>query len=344
MIDIDFYQKIHELKISGHPIPFEILEYFRSKIPVVYNIETTNACNMRCKMCPRTTIMTRPIETMKPEIFKTIIDQLEPYSKERWSQWEKFVTKNYHIKPDEMSENHFFLYVIPKVIVLHGYGDPLLDVNIPQYVEWMSEKGLESYFSCNPANINMERTLETFANGLGYIKYSIESIDDNQYKSIRGKAANFTESYKNIMRLLEIKAQRNYKTVIVITMLDLNRENQKEEYAKLKEKFTGCDVYIYLKSQDQLWYDNTRMITRSIHWQEFCQFPWSSMTVKSNGECVSCVEDFNNEIILGDAKTDSLYEIWNGNKYNTFRRSHYSMKEKNKCVLECDMKLIGEIK
>jgi radical SAM protein with 4Fe4S-binding SPASM domain len=208
----------------------------------------------------------------------------------------------------------------------------------------MTEKGLESYFSCNPANINMNRTIETFSSGLGYIKYSIESTDDNQYKSIRGQAANFTESYKNIMRLLEIKAQRNYKTVIVITMLDLNRENQAEEYANLKEKFTGCDVYIYLKSQDQLWYDNTKMQTRSIHWQEFCQFPWSSMTIKSNGECVSCVEDYDNEIVLGDASENTLYSIWNSHRYRNFRKSHYSLTPGIKCTEQCDMKLIGEIK
>jgi hypothetical protein len=44
-------------------------ENLRNKTPVVYNIETTNACNMTCKMCPRTTMMTRPIETIDRETF-----------------------------------------------------------------------------------------------------------------------------------------------------------------------------------------------------------------------------------------------------------------------------------
>ena len=57
-------------------------------------------------------------------------------------------------------------------------------------------------------------------------------------------------------------------------------------------------------------YEDNQQTTQSIHWIEFCQFPWSSMTIKSNGESVECVEDFNNEIILGDAKTQSLYDIW----------------------------------
>ena len=348
MFDIEFYMKVYDLKkrlMNGEKMDraflVQQLESFRSPDPVVYNIETTNACNMRCEMCPRTTIMTRPIETMKPDMFKRVIDQLKPFTPEQLSRWEAFAEKNYGIKKDSMSENHYFLYVIPRVIVLHGYGDPLLDKNMPQYVKWMTEKGLESYFSCNPANINMDRTIETFENGLGYVKYSIESVDDLRHKEVRGQASNFTESYKNILKLLDLKAQRNYKTTIVITMINLNKPWQQDEFARLQDAFKGMDVYVYLKSQDQMWYEDNKQVTQSIHWQEFCQFPWSSMTIKSNGEAVECVEDFNNEIILGDSATESLHDIWNGEKYKQFRNDHFDLRPGIKCTEQCDMNLIG---
>jgi MoaA/NifB/PqqE/SkfB family radical SAM enzyme len=348
MIDIDFYMKVYDLKQKlmsglrmerGHLI--EQLESYRSPDPVVYKIETTNACNMRCEMCPRTTMMTRPIETMKLDTFHHVIRQLKPWTDAQWTTWEHFVTDKYGIGKDEMHENHFFLHVIPKVIVLHGYGDPLLDKNMPEIVRLMSEYNLPSYFSCNPANINMERTIQTFQNGLGYIKYSIESVDDIRHKEVRGKASNFTESYRNILKLLELKAQRNFKTTIVITMINLNKPWQKDEYEALKEAFKDLDVYIYLKSQDQQWYEDNKQQTQSIHWIEFCQFPWSSMTIKSNGEAAQCVEDFDNEIILGDARSESLYDIWNGEKYRRFRADHFDLTPGIKCTEQCDMQLIG---
>ena len=110
-----------------------------------------------------------------------------------------------------MSENHFFLYIIPKVIQLHGYGDPLLDKNMAEYVGLLTSRGIPSYFSCNPANINVEKTAEMFENGLSFIKYSIESVDDESHKQIRGAASNFTKSYKKIAQLLEIKKKNNTK-------------------------------------------------------------------------------------------------------------------------------------
>lgn len=350
MFDIDFYMKSYDImqdaragKIKDKEKTLALLEGMRNKEPIVYNIETTNACNMRCEMCPRTTMMTRPIETMSIEMFKKIVDQLKPHKKEKWQEWEKFVQKKYGIKPSDMSENHFFLYIIPKVIQLHGYGDPLLDKNMGKCVKLLADKGFYSYFSCNPANIDIDRTIEMFGNGLDYIKYSIESVDDERHKAIRGKASNFTDSYNKILKILDIKKEKGFKTTIVITMLDLNKDWQKEDFAKLKKLFEGKDVYIYMKSEDQQWYREDYHGTNSVHWSEFCKHPWMSMTIKSNGEAAMCMEDYNNEIVLGDAFKDSLYDIWNGKKYEQFRRDHFDLTKGIKCTEECDMTLIGEL-
>lgn len=348
MFDINFYIKsfpIYQDIVNGKKFKedyvLKSLESFRSKSPIIYNIETTNACNMRCKMCPRTKMMTRDIETINPVTFEKIVRQIAPHSGKDWEKWERFVLTEYGIPKREMSENNFFLYIIPKVIQLHGYGDPLLDSNMPEYIKLLTEKGFESYFSCNPANIDIPLSVRMIENGLSYIKYSIESIDDNEFKRIRGNASNFSESFENIKHLLAIKKANNYKCTFIITMLDLNKSGQIEEYKKLVETFKGLDVYIYLKSEDQQWYRKDHHGTNALHWSEFCRHPWMSMTIKSNGEVAMCMEDFNNEIILGDANKDSLSEIWNGEKYTQFREDHYSLKPGVKCSERCDMKMIG---
>ena len=287
-------------------------------------------------------MMTRPIATMDFELFKKVVSQLKPHPPELWAKWERWVLDTYGIPPTEMSENHFFLYIIPKVIQLHGYGEPLLDKNIGKCVKLLTDKGFQSYFSCNPANIDVGKTIEMFEKGLSYIKYSIESVNDETHKEIRGNASNFTDAYRKILRILEIKKERNLQTVIVITMLDLNRKEQGKEYFQLKEMFDGLDVYIYFKSQDTQWLNKDYHGTNSIHWSEPCRHPWMSMTIKSNGEAAMCMEDFNNAIVLGDAKTESLYDIWNGEKYDKLRKDHIRLTPNLQCTERCDMILAGD--
>ena len=92
MYDINFYMKAHDLVKqinSGADISkeeaMELFESYRSKDPIIYNIETTNACNMRCKMCPRTTRMTRKITFLKEDYYENLITQIKPHSKELWA-------------------------------------------------------------------------------------------------------------------------------------------------------------------------------------------------------------------------------------------------------------------
>lgn len=351
MLDIDFYMKFDNIindiksgKLKSEYEVFDALESIRSKNPVVYNIETTNRCNMRCKMCPRTTMMTRSMKDIDFDTFAKIAEQLSPHSRSLWNKWKDYCDKKYGIKEDdEPSENHFFLYVISKVIQLHGYGDPLLDKNMDKFVRILTDKGLYTYFSCNPVNINLERTYKMLDAGLSYIKYSIESTNDEEHKKIRG-GGNFSKSYEDILKVLDYKHKNNLNTVIVITMLNLNRQNQYEEFQKLMDAFNGLDVYVYLKSEDCQWYRKDYHPTKSIHWQEFCKHPWMTMTIKSNGEATMCMEDFNNEIVFGNAKNETLYDIWHGEKYKEFRKQHISKTPSNiKCFDECDMKLVGSL-
>ena len=65
------------------------------------------------------------------------------------------------------------------------------------------------------------------------------------------------------------------------------------------------------------------------------------MTIKSDGEVHMCMEDYNNEIFLGNSQEYNLYDIWNGELYNKFRRDHFELNPCIKCIKECDMPKIG---
>lgn len=349
MIDIEFYQRSYALKrriMDGEEFDreyiFSELEKLRSDTPVIYNMETTNNCNARCYFCPRTTMMTRGIEDLDLATFKKIASQMRPWTDQEWTRWKKFVKETYNVSEDEMNQNHFFMYIIARTIVGHGMGDPLLDKKLGDRIEILKNNDIGFYFSCNPSNINVSRTIEMMKRGLEYIKYSLDSVDDITHKKLRGRATNFSKAYAKICDVLEQKESLGLDTNVVITMIDLGRPNQKEEWEMLQEYFSDKDVYIYLKSQDQTYLEDKELDNQSIDWVEYCQFPWSSLSIKSDGKVAMCSQDFNNMVIVGDAKTQSLQEIWNSSELTRFRRSHIFNSTCEMCSKYCDKRPIGD--
>jgi len=53
-----------------------------------------------------------------------------------------------------------------------------------------------------------------------------------------------------------------------------------------------------------------------------CARLWNSLNIHSNGNVVPCCIDFNEEIVLGNAKNTPLIEIWNNDKFNELREMH----------------------
>ena len=149
------------------------------------------------------------------EIQEKIVDKVD-----RFKTWEDFVVREYGVQKNDMNQNHFFLYIIPKVIVLHGYGDPLLDKKLASRIRMLSNKEIGSYFSCNPSNISVRKNIEMMEAGLDYVKYSIDSIDNITHKKIRGRASNYTTAFVKIMKILEEKEKKKLKTNVCITILD----------------------------------------------------------------------------------------------------------------------------
>ena len=65
------------------------------------------------------------------------------------------------------------------------------------------------------------------------------------------------------------------------------------------------------------------------------------MTIKSDGEVHMCMEDYNNEVFLGNSNETTLHDIWNGQLYEQFRKDHFDLNPCIKCTQECDMPKIG---
>lgn len=354
MFDINFFQNTKDLKeeiikqkfkIKDEESLFYQLEKLRDKRVHVFNVETSNNCNMKCIMCPRTTAMTRKITTIKNNEFKTILKQIKPHKKECLDSFLTFIDQEYGINELSRNENAFYFYVSSTCLTLHGYGEPLIDPNIENRVELCTKNNIPTYFSCVPANINIDKIISLMKKGLTVIKFSIDSLNDVEAKEIRGKKNNYTKAYKQIEEILKLKKELNLQTKIICTMLDLSTDEKSIiKQNRFIEIWKDKEVFAYIKSLDNRWYnDLDEDLQNKSHYQsQYCEFPWTSLTIMANGNIVPCTQDYDAEMVFGNIKTDSLEDIWNGAKYEEFRQWHITgdFPKGNKCNDKCDLKKI----
>jgi len=359
MYDIKFFQDVADLKqriVTGNLSRVDIdgiegqLDAFRARAPHVFNIETTNHCNMTCIMCPRTTLMTRGIEWIDADAFEKVLDQIAPHEPQALDQFWKFIQDNYGITFDQHGENAFYFYIVSRCVILHGYGEPLVDKNIVDRVQACTNRGIPTYFSCVPANISVERAERVMKAGLSVLKFSIDSLTDEQQKEIRGRHNNFEKAYRTMLDVIEMRDRKGYKTIIVPTMIALSEDDEaKEMHAKFLDLWKGYDVFAYVKSQDNRWYyeGDEDMENRSHYQSQYCEYPWTSMTVMADGSVVPCTQDYDCEMAQGNIHEQTLEEIWNGENYRNLRHWHVTgdFPAGHKCAERCDqVKLFTRLK
>ena len=350
MFDINFYKKSYPIKkditqgklsLNEFKTIEKELETLRDKTPTIFNIETTNYCNMKCVFCARTIFMQRKNIWINDDLFEKMLDKVKVHKDENLNNFWSWLEKDGKFDRKEVSENGFYFSVVSRCLILHGYGEPFLDKYLIKRLEACKERNIPTYFSCTPATMTVEKAVKAMEAGLTVLKFSLDAMDDDNIKSIRGRKANYDESIKKILKLLEIKKERSFKTLMVPCMIALNND---EKSKKMHENFINFwkdkDVYAYIKSQDNRWLfeQNQKLENKSHYAQQYCEFPWTSATIMAEGNVVPCTQISNNEIVLGNVNENSLEDIWNGEKYQKLRNMHITGKfqKGHKCSAKCD--------
>lgn len=360
MYDTKFLIKTNDLKkkiITKSIIQSEsedILTFLNSAIlpiPFIFNIETTSVCNMSCIMCQRTTNFLRKSIHMSDAVFNAILDQITSQKEEDLIRWKEFTYKSLNrTNNNQFSENDFYYDIVSNCVTLHGFGEPLLDPKLPERISALREKGIKTYFSCNPCNINLSFLKKILLSGVDAIKFALDSLDDDEAKKIRGQKADFSNSYQKILGVLELKKELHSPTKIVITMLNLT--GNVEMGNNFLTLWEGKPVTAYVKSVDNVWLiaktnekkKDLKKENKSHYAKQYCEFPWTSVTILVDGTVVPCTQDINATWNFGNITETSLSDIWKSQKYQDFRKNHCDPQSPKDfmCKTKCDIHIVSD--
>ncbi len=283
---------------------------------MVFEIESTNACAMDCKMCPRRN-MKREIGVMDVNLFKKIVNQLKGYTRE---------------------------------IFLHHFGDPLLHPKLFEMIDYAHKKGVKTKISTNPISMKPEINDKILKSKLDYFHISLDGMNKKTYEFLRGSNADYDKGLEYIKDFLDKKNKLKRKKPCVALAIIRMKENEKEitEFKNHWGNKLGVDKIIV--KQFTTWDGSNKEINKMADELQLsnrfrdpvnyaCYQPWLWMLVLWDGRVVPCCYDYDGRYVLGDLKKQSLKSIWNGKPMQDLREQQISGNlKKNTLCASCKEK------
>lgn len=261
-------------------------EYPKKRIvdefPLHLDIESTNACNLKCPMCGRN-FMKEKIGYIEWKLFKKIIDE----------------AVKYHLPS----------------IKLNYRGEPLLHPDLPKMVKYAKEKGiLEVQFNTNGLLLNEKKAKELIAVGLDRIIFSFDGATKETYEKIR-RGSKYDVVVKNIKNLVKIRNKMGRSRPLVRVQMVKMPLNKKEVEDFIK-------MWLHIVNRVAVSTERNPLGTKKKITHFSCPQIWQRLMICWDGEVRMCCGDWYGEIILGNAKKTSVYKIWHSKKLDKIRKIH----------------------
>ena len=239
-------------------------------------METTSACQLRCKMCARE-------QSLKKGTLK--IGQME--------QWlaEKIIDEVASVNP---KTRLWFCY----------FGEPTISKQLWKRILLAKDRGVETTIINSNGNLlKPAMTDQLIESGLDEIYIGLDAATAETYSQVRIRG-NYDTVVSNIKSLLRKKPERLKVTV----QFGVYKENEHELEA-FKKYWAAQDVAIFIRPK--LTWIGT--LPEHFHTQQGrypCPWIFDSLPIYFNGLVPYCICDWDNRLPAGDINKQSIAEVW----------------------------------
>lgn len=271
------------------------------KTPLGIYIFPIYACNFKCKYClqsiPKADRKFQLSEdVMEYTVFKKSVDDMK-----------KFQNK-------------------VKTIRFAGLGEPLLHKRIVDMIDYLKKSEVcdNVEIITNGSLLTKEISDQLINVGLDRLSISLQGINAESYEEISNVKLNYDHFVDNIKYFYENKTN----TKVYIKILDCCLKGE-EDKLKFKNIFGDICDFITIENvspimpevdySNILESDEKSVRGKKISDNDICSFPFYMMQINSNGDVIPCCSA-ESIAALGNVKTENLVEIWNGEKFNMFRK------------------------
>jgi radical SAM protein with 4Fe4S-binding SPASM domain len=252
-------------------------------------VETTAGCNLKCAHCGHLT-MQRPKGHMPMPLYRRIIDEIADVAPAT-EVWPTFYGEAFILE--------YRLFYMLQYAKRKGLNNLVLNTNGTRFDANVSEWVIES--------------------GLDLVMFSLDGFSTPVFENIR-VGAKRDEVYRNIERLLELKARLGVRTPRVEVQFSMMDRNEHEVDAfRAYWLARGADV----KVREKLTWTGTVAAPNLDARIPRIACPWALRTcaIHWNGDVVACAVDYDGRWVAGNAWNRTVSDIWTGS-HRALQRQH----------------------
>lgn len=199
---------------------------------------------------------------------------------------------------------------------LHNYGEPFVDRQLPEKVAYAKRQGIQEVgVISNGSLITEDVARSVIEAGLDAINISVDASGKEVFERTR-VGLKYDKVIANIERLVRLRAElgrRRPKLILSFVRQGNTAEEQAfiAHWSKIADKVHITDLHNWagtLNTESDVNYP--------------CYRPWLTFTVLWDGRVSLCCADFDGRVVLGNLKTSTITEVWNGEAYRKVRREH----------------------
>jgi len=257
-------------------------------MPIRLWIETSTMCNLECIMCPNKDLPDSKIAVMDLDLFEKIIDEASSFVQD---------------------------------VYLHHRGEPLINPQLFSMIRYAEAAGIRTRFHSNGSMLTTGRAAKLLEAAPSMVSFSVDGFSKEPYEQIRQGAA-FDKTIANIVFLARQKRERKLKKpYLIVERIKFKNPvpgESAEAIAAMKKFLLDNGVDEVIEKDEYDWAtDNSPEIAKPNDGS--CTFPWYAMVVCADGTVTPCPQDFFGKMVMGNARTSSLREIWNDKPYQSLR-------------------------
>lgn len=305
--DFDPDQTYNEISLSCEWKKYKSQEYVgyredwtripRDKIstgfPIHLDIETTTYCNLKCPMCPRTVM-----------VDGGMLDEANGYMTRE--EFAKII--------DEGIDNGV------QSIKINYLGEPLFHKDVYWQVEYAKKKGvLDVLMNTNGVALTPKNSRRLLEAGIDGVFVSLDAINPIDYERQR-VGANLGHVIDNIYGFSRLRAELRPSCQFRVSMVMYQDKKWIDQFKAMGIMFDGI--------VDGIGYGFYVEHNNSASGEHpdvpgfYCAQPFQRMFLKFNGNVTICCFDSVDEVVMGNWREQSLYDIWNSEDYAEIRMLH----------------------